>query len=229
MTRTLAAAALFTAIALVPSPPTVALAQTDLDAFMLQVLARRDDNWKKLQQYILDEHERIEIRGPAGIRLWGDRRDYTWYIRDGFFVRSPVSANGATIPEDERRKYETDYLARVKRRDERAARQAGAEKPQVQEPAPPEEPPADVAGLIQQSREPQFISSAYFLRFRFDAGTYAMVGREKLEGRDVLRIEYYPTRLFENRRRNREQDDDDRVEAEIRRLMNKVGARHALD
>src|ERR1044072_7119134 len=30
-------------------------AQTDLDAFMRQVLARRDDNWKKLQQYILDE------------------------------------------------------------------------------------------------------------------------------------------------------------------------------
>jgi hypothetical protein len=222
MTRTLAAAALFAAIALVP-PPIVALMQTDLDAFMQQVLARRDDNWKKLQQYILDEHERIEFRGPAGTRLWGDRRDYTWYIRDGFFVRSPVSANGVAIPEDERRKYETDYLARVKRRDARAARQAATDRSQAQEPAPqPEEPPADVAGLILQSREPQFISSAYFLRFRFDEGTYALVGREKLEGREVLRIEYYPTRLFENRQRNREPDNDDRVEAEMRRLMNKV-------
>ena len=28
-------------------------AQTDLDAFMRQVLARRDDNWTKLQQYVL--------------------------------------------------------------------------------------------------------------------------------------------------------------------------------
>ena len=29
------------------------LAQSDLDAFMQQVLAERDSNWKKLQQYIL--------------------------------------------------------------------------------------------------------------------------------------------------------------------------------
>ena len=27
---------------------------TDLDAFMKQVLAQRDENWKKLQQYVLD-------------------------------------------------------------------------------------------------------------------------------------------------------------------------------
>ena len=47
-----------------------------------------------------------------------------------------------------------------------------------------------MAGLIRQSRQPQFISSSYFLRFRFDAGTYALVGRERLEDREVLRIEY---------------------------------------
>ena len=29
-------------------------AQSDLDAFMEKVLARRDDNWKKLQQYVLE-------------------------------------------------------------------------------------------------------------------------------------------------------------------------------
>ena len=34
-----------------------AAAESDLDAFMQQVLAHRDDNWKKLQQYILDERE----------------------------------------------------------------------------------------------------------------------------------------------------------------------------
>src|SRR5687767_10629602 len=72
-------------------------AQTDLDAFMRQVLAKRDDNWKKLQQYILDEHESIDLRGPARLPMWGDRRDYTWYIRDGFFIRSPVKANGVVV------------------------------------------------------------------------------------------------------------------------------------
>ena len=62
-------------------------------------LARRDENWKKLQQYILDEREQVEVRGPAHISLWGERRDYTWYIRDGFFVRSPVKVNGVAIGE----------------------------------------------------------------------------------------------------------------------------------
>src|SRR4029434_11000166 len=60
-------------------------AQTDLDAFMRQVLVRRDDNWKKLQQYVLDEHETIDVRGPSRLPLWGERREYTCYIRDGFF------------------------------------------------------------------------------------------------------------------------------------------------
>jgi len=53
----------------VPAPP----AETDLDAFMRQVLVRRDDNWKKLQQYILDEHEQIDVRGPDLRPLWGER------------------------------------------------------------------------------------------------------------------------------------------------------------
>ena len=77
-------------------------AQNDLDAFMQQVLARRDDNWKKLQQYVLDEHEQIEVRGPAHISLWGEQRDFTWYIRDGYFVRSPLKVNGVSISEADR-------------------------------------------------------------------------------------------------------------------------------
>ena len=68
----------------------------ELDAFMAQVLARRDENWKKVQQYILDEEERVEFRGPGEILLWGAKREYLWYPRDGFFVRSPVRFNGVT-------------------------------------------------------------------------------------------------------------------------------------
>src|SRR5438270_6107098 len=89
-------------------------AQTDLDAFMKQVLARRDDNWKKLQQYVLDEREQFELRGPARQPLWGEQREYTWYLREGYFVRSPLKANGVTIGEDERRKYEANFLRRAK-------------------------------------------------------------------------------------------------------------------
>ena len=40
------------------------------------------------------------------------------------------------------------------------------------------------------------MSYAYFLRFRFEPNHYALVGRESLDGRAVLRIEYYPSELF---------------------------------
>ena len=221
MTRSIVAAALIVAAFLFQSQRRVAAgAQSDLDAFMLQVLARRDDNWKKLQQYILDEREQIEVRGPGHVSLWGERRDYTWYIRDGFFVRSPLKVNGVAIGEADRRKYEAEYLRRVQRRDQRAsARQAQAPE------TPPAEAPTDVAGLIRQSRQPGFISSAYFLRFNFDAGTYALVGRERLQDQDVLRIEYYPTNLFSGRR-ERAKAGDLRVKGDaddqLTRLLDKV-------
>ena len=93
---------------------------------MKDVVARRDDNWKKLQQYILDEREELALTGPGGGRLWGEQRDYTWFIRDGFFVRSPVKVNGATIGEADRRKAEDEYLRRTQRRDARG-RQSGPE------------------------------------------------------------------------------------------------------
>ena len=82
-----------------------ATVQSDLDALMSTVLATRDENWKKLRQYILDEREEVDVTGPGNARLWGDRREYTWFIRDGFFVRSPTKANGVDVSDADRRKY----------------------------------------------------------------------------------------------------------------------------
>jgi hypothetical protein len=205
-------------LALAPAGPA---AQTDLDAFMREVVAKRDDNWKKLQQYVLDERESIELRGPTRLPIWGEKRDYTWFIRDGFFVRSPVKYNGVAIADSERRKFEADYLARQKRRDGRDRAQADSSADGAEGDV------ADIGGLIQQTRQPQFVSSAYFLRFKFEEGKYALVGRETLDGRDVLRVEYYPTRMFTGsaRRRGRggtPSDSDKARDAEIQRLMNKV-------
>lgn len=210
------------------------LAQTDLDGFMAQVLASRDSNWRKLQQYVLDEREQFEMRDPANAPLWGERRDYTWFIRDGFFVRSPLRVNGGPVSDADRRAYESDFLERAKRRDARAAARSGGAAPDAASDA---DTPRSLDGLIRQTRQPQFISSAYFLRFRFDEGRYALVGREVLDGRDVLRIEYYPEKLFteERRREMREELEGDRrrppernrdqersFDAEMRRLMNKA-------
>src|ERR1700681_1281423 len=200
----------------------VVSAQTDLDAFMQQVMERRDDNWKKLQQYILDEREQIELRAPAHAPLWGERRDYTWFIRDGYFVRSPLKVNGADVGEADPRKYEADFLRIAQQRDKRS--QQRQTPPEV-----PDAPARDVDALIRQTRQPQFITSAYFLRFRFEEGHYALVGHETLDGRDVLRVEYYPAAMFsDGRLRRRDQARrDSAVDAEVTRLINK-GSRVTL-
>ena len=203
--RGLAVVATVAVVAVVLMSSRTPLAQTDLDAFMRQVIERRDLNWKKLQQYVLDEREQVEMRGPSGTPLWGERRDYTWYIRDGFFVRSPLKVNGAPVGEPDRLKYEQEFLDREQKRDGRGTAAGGSATDGAPAAPAPDEAPHDVDGLIRQSRQPQFISSAYFLRFTFDAGRYALVGPERLEGRDVLRIEYYPEKLFnpESRRDRR--------------------------
>jgi hypothetical protein len=206
-------------------PQTASAPAAELDAFMQQVLARRDDNWRKIQQYILEEQERVEFRGPAEILLWGQKREYMWYPRDGFFVRSPVRFNGVAIGERERRRYEENFLRRLKGRDARDR----ARNAETEGTAPA---PADVQNLIQQTRDPQFISSAYFLKFKFEGGRYALVGRETIENVPVLRIEYYPTRLFSEEPSTRTEARTNQVAgrnskgeeygAAVQHMMNKV-------
>ena len=91
-----------------------------------------------------------------------------WYVRDGVAVRSPVRSDGIDIGEDERR--DADW-----RRGERRRR---AQHPQ------------DLA--------PRFISDAFYgTEFPFEPGAYYLAGRDTTAGREVLRIEYYPTALDE--------------------------------
>ena len=94
---------------------------------MEKVLARRDDNWKKLQQYVLEEKEGFDLTGPGRFPLWGMRREYSWFIRDGIFVRSPISADGVKLSDADRRKAEDQWLRRQKNREEREKRNAERE------------------------------------------------------------------------------------------------------
>jgi hypothetical protein len=215
-----------------------ASAQSDLDALMERVLARRDENWKKLQQYVLDEREDLQIDGPAPTRLFGFRREYLWFPRDGRFIRSPVSADGVAIPEDERRREEARWVQREERREKRRQQEAGpaATRNEGESGDPSRtyitigpggirigrgDPEAASEPSMRDALEPGFVSAAYFLNFKFDRGQYALVGREQYEGRDVLRIEYYPTLMFkEGRTRpNRELRQRDQ---DVERRMNKV-------
>jgi hypothetical protein len=189
---------------------------TDLDAFMSRVLERRDDNWKKLQQYVLEERETFQLIGPGATPLYGVRRESTWFPRDGRFIKSPLRINGVTIGEEDRRKAEETWL---KREDEREKRRAEREKG-----AKPEQEAASATPLtedgVRQALEPGFISAAYFMRFKFDPGHYALAGRDQFEGRNVLKIEYYPSKLFDEGR-TRPNKELRKRNAEIQAKMNK--------
>lgn len=211
--------------------PAVLSAQTDLDALMKDVVARRDDNWKKLQQYILNEREQIEVRGPGQLPVWGERREYQWFLRDGFFVRSPLKVNGVSISEDERKKYEDGFVRREKAREKRQQAREKAQAADAGAPTPTSAPvPTNVDSLIAQTREPQFVSTAYFLKFKFEEGKYALVGKETIDGRDLLKVEYYPARLFSDdidrnkkrAERGEQLSKDQKFDQTVEQAMNKV-------
>ena len=172
-------------------------APNDLDRFMQRVLLRRDENWRRLHDYILSETEAFSIEGPGKLPLNGFRREYEWYVRDGYLIRSPVRFDGVATPEKDRRSYEEEWLRREQAREKRTRARAEANAkanaalpPQVSTEVP------SLEALASQRNEPRFVSEAYFLRFKFEPGNYYLAGRERFDGRDVLRIEYYPTGLF---------------------------------
>lgn len=220
--------------ALAQAPSTAPQGKSDLDALMVRALARRDVTRRAINDYILDEAETIAVIGPGQIPLFRARRDYLWYVRDGEHIRSPVKFDGVTIAEDQRLAYEKGWVEREARRRSREAERAKKAKetgtPDAVPPDPPD--PAPAAGeRPAMTFEPRFVSDAYFLDFKFDPGNYYLAGRETLEGRDVLRIEYYPTRMFEAdedarrveaARKRGDKKHEHELEAEISRKMNKT-------
>src|SRR6266542_3669489 len=57
--------------------------------------------------------------------------------------------------------------------------------------------------------------------FNFEPGNYYLSGRETFEGREVLRIEYYPTHLFDHHQ-DHHSNRGDKDEQEFERKFNKV-------
>src|SRR5687767_4404752 len=117
MIRRLAVAACLLSVVAGSAPA----AQSDLDTLMGSVLLKRDANWRKLQQYVLEERETMEVTALDGRRVYGFKREYQWFPRDGFFVKSPLTADGVTIGEDERRRQGSIWLAREQFREKRRA------------------------------------------------------------------------------------------------------------
>ena len=205
---------------------------SDLDAFMEKVLARREVNRKVLNDYVLDEKEVFEILGPGRARLHRTSRDYTWFVRDGIHVRSPLRFEGVTVGDEERVKFEERWLQREKDRIARKQKQE-QEKAAGKEPEPESKQVTISSGGISTNAlptEPRFVSEAYFMDFKFERGNYFLAGRETLSGQEVLKIEYYPTKMFGGkddektpRTLRKDRDEGERqLEQDIERKMNRT-------
>ena len=199
--------------------------QSELDAFMERVLERREIDRKVLSDYILDEKEEFEILGPGRFRLHRTSREYTWIVKEEMHVRSPLRYDGVAVPDDERVRYEENWLRREKRRQERKAK---GEKEEGEVTGSGSG--IDASGNTVPT-EPRFVSEAYFMDFKFEPGNYYLAGREQFEGQEVLKIEYYPTKLFGGKddektpremRRDRGQDRERQLENEIERKLNQT-------
>jgi hypothetical protein len=184
---------------------------SELDAFMEKVLKRRDVNRQTLQQYILDDVETVEVLGPGQFPLYRGKREYSWYVRDGMHVRSPVRVNGVGVGEKERREYEDQWIRRER---DRLAKPKKDEKDQKDQAAPAEPAVPETTPVTGETPipTPRFVSEAYFMDFKFEPGNYYLAGREQIEGKDVLRIEYYPQHMFDDHDHKKEEKAHDRPE-----------------
>src|SRR4029453_17713508 len=117
-----------------------------------KALQRRDVDRQALTDYVLDEVEVFEVLGPGRVPYTRMRREYTWYVRDGMHIRSPLKFDGVPIPEPDRRAYEERWVKSEQgRREFRTKRDAK----RAQEGKPP-------AVSAPSINEPRFISESYF-------------------------------------------------------------------
>jgi len=94
--------------------------QDDIDAFMETVLANREINWQATYDYVFNEVEKLRIRGADIAALQSFDQEYTWYVREGYLVRSPWSINGVEVDRETREKAELEWIADVKEDDNNA-------------------------------------------------------------------------------------------------------------
>jgi hypothetical protein len=118
-----------------------------------------------------------------------------------------VKSNGVALSADERKKYEDRWLEEEKERERKAekAREKdakGGDEPRKMELSVSASGNVEFSGLAGPGAEPRFISEAYFMKFKFEPGNYYFAGREQLDGREVLKIEYLPSNLFDDSERS---------------------------
>ena len=106
-----------------------------------------------------------EFRGPCEILLWGARAGIHLVSARRVLRKEP----GAVQRCRHQREGARDVRAEFPATDEspRRAREGAGQRDRRHRRPPA---PSDLQSLIQQTREPQFVSSAYLLKFKFEGG-----------------------------------------------------------
>jgi hypothetical protein len=88
----------------------------DIDAFMKKVLENRSVNWEMYHDYFGRERAKLSIEGTLDETLHGFEREYLWFVKDGYPVRSPMSVDGVPVSPEQREREETEWIERLKER-----------------------------------------------------------------------------------------------------------------
>lgn len=94
----------------------LAAAATDIDEFMSKVMQNRRIDAERLRDYVFSEKEELDIKGPRIAAIESFRREYVWFVRDGYLVRSPVKINGVKVSKEEQSAAEEEWIKREKKR-----------------------------------------------------------------------------------------------------------------
>ena len=212
MRRIVSCAGVLVASFLAASGGRVTAQGSDLDAFMREVLAKRDDNWKKLQQ-VRPRRARDDRFTRAGQGAALGRASRIHLVHSRGILRSQSRPLQRRHDWRGRSPQVRERIPRTPETPRSAARRSSGDGS-----AEPAASPDDlqIDGLLRQAREPEFVRAAYFLRFRFEEGRYALVGREAIDGREMLKIEHYPTNLF----RGSDRRNGERSKRTARRVPN---------
>jgi hypothetical protein len=159
---------------------------SEIDDFMEKVLEKREINWSELYDYVFSETIKLDFAGMEIAAIESFEHEYTWFVKDGYLVRSPYRLNGVEVSAEERAEYEQEWL-----------------------------------DDMQEGGNDARIERDSFFGFEFEPGNYFFAGREEFEGREVMRIEYYPKNMFSDEDEEFDEESDEE-EDEFERAFDKT-------
>lgn len=138
-----------------------------LDAYMRAAIEDATAEVQAIRSYRFREVETLRLLTVREVApLQAMRKEFVWFPRDGYLIRSPVSVNGVEVSEEARAKAEAEWIESVDEQREE-----------------------DRFGINSLYHWDSFM-------IRHEPGNYFMETPGVPPGESVVRVEYLPTRLF---------------------------------